>query len=67
MSPPSPTPTAKRRMRNKWVLLGVCVRPLLAISLTDCLFVVIATRDGSSKNFEPYNHTLDLIICTVSE
>ena len=54
-------------MRNKWVLLGVCVRPLLAISLTDCLFVVIATRDGSSKNFEPYNHTLDLIICTVSE
>jgi len=26
----------------------------------------IATRDGSSKNFEPYSRSLDLIICTVS-
>ena len=30
-------------------------------------FAVIATRDGSSKHFEPYTGTLDLIICTVSE
>ena len=30
-------------------------------------FAVIATGDGSSKNFEPYSRSLDLIICTVGE
>lgn len=42
-------------------------------SLTSCYiidsfwFAVIATGDGSNKNFEPYARSLDLIICTVGE
>ena len=68
MSPPSHTLVAKRRMRNKWALLGVCVFPCLCYFTDSFLwFAVIATGDGSSKNFEPYAHSLDLIICTVGE